>query len=750
MINFPTIRGEQAFYESKKEPPSDISYILERIKTVYSSYFFRPDKKLVESLKNMKAVNLTPLLGHIFKEMVDGENIKDPVKFLDRLASLIPLENLLKNLQEAINVKDAIEKAKELLDKFFNYITDETPRKPENRVHDLVKFSLVPFYKRQKAVNAKNALAKAKNNFSKYISDHITEIKDAVEFSHKLESLVEPKEFLKAVNVVKAEELLNTFFQEIETNKIETIDPFKFLNSLINLVNPDKQQETVNVKDALKVENALEEAKSMFEQAKYYLQMTEGNTSPSIRARIASILNGIIAVIESIITAFGIADFFKPAESNIHADFKSQKIMTLLHLFSTITALLLPILGATTGSLIVGGTLLCISALSIIWRFVKPRTTHLPANAENWTKQIQNGECVAQGRKESINEIADIIKMNRHAILVGPSRVGKSLTAKAFAQAIERGDYPGLKGKVVFRINTADVVDQQASFLGGGNNILNKISSAMGRHRNDIILVLDEIHMACKDNAKIADQLKTFLDVAGAFPHVIGITTEEEYNNHVRNNSAFALRFDKVKIKSTDKDETLRILADTVLRSRSKPLIKDGALEHIYEKSCEDINHLQPEASLKLLKRCINRTEKTQKSPTEKKKVKNSNQIHALRSMAAASRGSVEQESGKNIANLKEERNKLKKSIDVEHKNIDKLFKSKELLDRVTKEIYTSVQKISTFTPNSENEKQLKIFLLLHGFLRKFWEFHIEDSAKKLKINLVIDKELIDKVCEEN
>src|SRR5205085_1295374 len=151
---------------------------------------------------------------------------------------------------------------------------------------------------------------------------------------------------------------------------------------------------------------------------------------------------------------------------------------------------------------------------------IKPKTTHLPANAENWTKQVQNGGFVAQGRKESLDEIANIIKMNRHAILVGPSRVGKSLTAKAFAQAVERGDYPELKGKVVFRINTTDIVGQKASFLGGGNNILNKISAAMGRHRDDIILVLDEIHMACKNNEKIADQLKTFLDEAGEFPHV--------------------------------------------------------------------------------------------------------------------------------------------------------------------------------------------------------------------------------------
>ncbi|MBI3901097.1 MAG: AAA family ATPase, partial [Chlamydiia bacterium] len=384
---------------------------------------------------------------------------------------------------------------------------------------------------------------------------------------------------LKLIDPVELTRVLKYFFMEmVQEDRIT--DPVKFLDRLATVIPLAKMQEAV--KDD--VENALKEAKGMFEEARLYLQMTHGNTSSSIRVHILSVLNGIISVIESIITAFGIGDFFKPAESDLQADFKSQKIMMLLHLFGMITAMILPLLGASTGGLIIGGTLLGIAALSAIWPLIKPRTIHLPANAENWTQYVQKRGFVAQGRKESLDEIANIIKMNRHAILVGPSRVGKSLTAKAFAQAVERGDYPELKGKVVFRINTTDLVGQTASFLGGGNDILNKISAAMGRHRNDIILVLDEIHMACKNNEKLADQLKTFLDEDGEFPHVIGITTEEEYDKHVKDNNAFSLRFDRVDIKNTSQDETLKILGDTLLRNRSKPLMKEGALNQIYAK----------------------------------------------------------------------------------------------------------------------------------------------------------------------
>lgn len=546
---------------------------------------------------------------------------------------------------------------------------------------------------------------------------------------------------LKVVEPIELSKVLKCFFLEIvQEGRIK--NPVKFLDRLTTVIPLVKMQEALKEN----VKNPLKEAKGMFEEAKLYLQMTNENTSASIRVCISSILDGLISVIESVITAFGIGDFFKPAESEIHADFKAKKIMMQLSLFSLLTTMILPILGTVTGKLVIAGTLLGIAALGAIWPFIKPKPTQLPANAENWTKQVQNGSFVAQGRKESLDEIANIIKMNRHVIVVGPSRVGKSLSVKAFALAIERGDYPELRGKVVFRINTTDILGQQSSYLGGGNNILNKISATMGRHRNDIILVFDEFHMVCKNNEKIADQMKTFLDENGEFPHVIGITTEEEYNKHVKENKAFSLRFEKVNIKNTNQDETLKILGETLLRSRSKPLMKEGALNQIYEKSCELEDAPQPAASLKILKRCINKIEKTQILPSEKKIVEVSNKILSLRSQAAASRGR-KKEVIEQISQLENQLNEHQEVLRKEKMEFEKLFKAKDLLDQVTKETYISVLKISASAEtvlNSENKKQLNLFLLLHEFLGRSLEAHIEESAETLGVKAVIDEELID------
>ncbi|MBA3720926.1 MAG: AAA family ATPase [Parachlamydiaceae bacterium] len=544
---------------------------------------------------------------------------------------------------------------------------------------------------------------------------------------------------LKNIEPLQLSQILNClFFESIQQNS--QFDPLRTLDLLSNIIPLDRIQKAI---DGYKEED-LEEIKN---EARYYLDAIANQSSPSLRARLYAILDALVSVIESIITAFGLGDFFKPAESDIHADFKSQKVMMLISLFSMITGMILPVLGAEKGALIIGKALLSIATASIIWPFIKPMVKSLPANAENWSKQIQQGGFVAQGRKESLDEIADILEMGRHPILVGPSRVGKSLAAKALVKAIERGDYPELKGKKVFRINTADIVGNKASFLGGGNDILKKISDAMGRHRKNIILVLDEIHMACKDKAKIADQLKTFLDEGGEFPHVIGITTEEEFK-HVRQNNAFSLRFDRVDIKNTDKEETINILSDTVLKSRFKPLIEKDTLEYIYVRSQENAAAPQPTTAINILKRCINRAGKKQKTSNGKKIIANSNQISSLRSQLAASRGK-NKEVRSNITILQNELVGFRKQSILDQKKMKDLFNSKELLDHMTKESYRSVLKVANIGKKvlvHKDEKQLKYFLLMQEFFNKTLEEHIKLTSKQLDVNIVIDKALVDDV----
>ena len=183
----------------------------------------------------------------------------------------------------------------------------------------------------------------------------------------------------------------------------------------------------------------------------------------------------------------------------------------------------------------------------------------LMTGVNNWTQEVRNGTIVYSGRKESLDEIAAIIKRNRHPILIGPSRTGKSATAKAFAKAIERGDYPELKGMSVFYINTATICNFKEGYTQtGASMVLNHICKQMGRHADKIIIVFDEIHNACKETSNLAEILKPYLDEHGRLPHIIGITTEQEYNTNVKRNVAFSNRFDKVDIKNTEEERNAK------------------------------------------------------------------------------------------------------------------------------------------------------------------------------------------------
>lgn len=519
-------------------------------------------------------------------------------------------------------------------------------------------------------------------------------------------------------------------------------DPLQCLDRVATVVPLDALQEAAG-------SDAWQSAKEMFGEAQIYLNTVDASASTSWSTRFSLLLDALISVVDSIISAFGIATFFKPAESEVHADFKSSKIMMLLHLCNVLVGMVAPFMGNPIAGLIVGGTLLAISALSLIWPYIRPCTTFLPGNADNLTQEVQQYGCVAQGRKASLDAIANIMQMQRHAILVGPSRVGKSLTAKAFAQAVARGDYPELQGKVVFRVNTVDILGQQAYCLESANSVLSAISAKMGRHRDNIILVLDEIHMACKHKSKVADQLKTFLDERGAFPHVIGITTDEEYEQHVRHNHAFSMRFDKVEISNMSKDETLSVLADTLLRSTATPIIREGVLEYIYDKSMEDPEAAQPAAALKLLKQCINKTLQTQQSPLQQRIAALANSVLALQAQAAAGCGR-NRSAAAHITAFESERHELQQQLQQQQQQLGQLFQAKQLLQQVTKDTYATVLKIAAVGQQAlaaQEHKPLKLFLLLHEFLGKALQSRVEAQAAACDVRVVIDAALVDEVA---
>jgi hypothetical protein len=187
---------------------------------------------------------------------------------------------------------------------------------------------------------------------------------------------------VRRLNEIEARELktiLYSFFGQI-LEKDLTGDPIKFLDRLAQLISLKKMQEVVGND----VGSILNQAKGMFREAKFYLQMTQNNRPDNTRLVISIVFNKILSLIDNIIKAFGIGEFFVPPESDLQANFNSEKIMLLLTLFTTITITILPLFGMKSGGLIIGGILLCLAVISLIWPYIKPMPFHLPGSAENW------------------------------------------------------------------------------------------------------------------------------------------------------------------------------------------------------------------------------------------------------------------------------------------------------------------------------------------------------------------------------
>lgn len=537
---------------------------------------------------------------------------------------------------------------------------------------------------------------------------------------------------LRTMKPIDLSHLLQVVFAKMTLAGEE--DAIAVLDRLSQILPYDKLQEAQAV-------DALKEARKMFEQAKVYLRATQGPAPATLQRHFMAVLEALTGVLQAFIMMFGINGFSKVSDNEMLEQHHTYKLLNCLQIMVWLTVAFGNALGAAVKWTIVGLGVF-IAALSLVWSSIKPMPHALPANAENWTREAMTKGCTVEGRRESLDQMAKILTMNRHVMLVGPSRVGKSVTAKAFAAAVAGGEYPALTGKQVFYINTTSLIGQQAHLLGGSSNILNRISEIMGRHRKDIILVLDEVQMACKNHEKIADQLKTFLDEGGEFPHVIGITTDKDYEACVKDNVAFALRFDRVDIASMGRDETLTVLGGEFLRSHPHPIMAPHALEDIYDKSQQIATMPQPAAAVKLLKQCINGTEKTQQSPTEQRMLAVANKIARLRAVAVVTNGSPNEE----IVALEHELALLKVAFSHENEETEKLFHAQDALDKVTAETYATVAKVAGVAERRYDTKMLSRFVLLREYLGPILEHYVREKAQTLGLNVVVDKSLIDAV----
>ncbi|MCX6989634.1 MAG: AAA family ATPase [Chlamydiae bacterium] len=552
------------------------------------------------------------------------------------------------------------------------------------------------------------------------------------------------------LTTTQIEELLT-----IVTEKMSSIDdPEKQIEAFAALVPLEQLQDIVRQKYP-SFQDALTDAKSKIAIAKDFLEKTKGPATPTAYSTASYCFDVMISIIESILSSFGVADFFKPADNAFSGDIKSQKIMSLMYFASFLTTTLVAFFAPPVVAIAVGGGLLTIAVLSLIFPLFKPMPSQLP-EAKNYSRMFRMGELRGvEGRKKTLDEIARTLieskSVKKHPLLVGKSGIGKTKAVEAFVKAVERGDYPELKGKQVFYFSTGNLVNAREMF-SGANNILSRINEVIGRHRENIILVFDEIHEAAKEKAESAsmsEQLKVMLDPGpGKFPYVIAMTTDEEYKKHIK--GAFARRFKPIALESTDIPETVEILHNTLLSESPEVILEKGALEYMAER-VRDVfgsRSKEPADSITVLTKCIQYVAKSQKTPLEER-------VEDLRQRVqgfVTSRTSTgifalpDRELSSQIAEAQRELQALEVNLREEKDQVQKLFTQRDVLLSLQRKVCQIIAKTSL---SARDTKELNFALLCTYFIAPSMEKKLLEKAAELGVGVRIDRALINRVIAE-
>ncbi len=169
------------------------------------------------------------------------------------------------------------------------------------------------------------------------------------------------------------------------------------------------------------------------------------------------------------------------------------------------------------------------------------------------------------GREEEISRMIQILsrKSKNNPVLVGDAGVGKTALALGLAQRVAAGQVPAsLAGMRVLELDLMSVVAGtrfRGDFEERMNNIINDIEED-----GKVILFIDELHTIMGSGSGIDSTLDAANILKPALSrgtlHMVGATTQEEYQKHIEKDAALVRRFAKVTIEEPTVDDAIAIL----------------------------------------------------------------------------------------------------------------------------------------------------------------------------------------------
>ncbi len=164
------------------------------------------------------------------------------------------------------------------------------------------------------------------------------------------------------------------------------------------------------------------------------------------------------------------------------------------------------------------------------------------------------------GRDREIRRVMQVLcrRIKNNPVLIGKPGVGKRTIVEGLAQRIASGDVPTqLKNAAVFALDLGALLsgsEYRGVFEERLKTALEDVREAQGQ----IILFVDEVHTIVRGGNDGSSILKSAL--ASGEIRCIGVTTLDEYRNHIEKDGALERRLQPILVEEPTVDETTSIL----------------------------------------------------------------------------------------------------------------------------------------------------------------------------------------------
>jgi ATP-dependent Clp protease ATP-binding subunit ClpB len=310
------------------------------------------------------------------------------------------------------------------------------------------------------------------------------------------------------------------------------------------------------------------------------------------------------------------------------------------------------------------------------------------------------------GRDEEIRRVIQVLsrRTKNNPVLIGEPGVGKTAIVEGLAQRIVRGDVPeGLKNKRIVGLDMGALV-AGAKYRGEFEERLKAVLKEVTESGGQIVLFIDELHTvvgagAAEGSIDASNMLKPML--ARGELHTIGATTLDEYRKHIEKDAALERRFQPVLVGQPTVEDTISILRG--LRERyeihHKVKVKDAAMVAAAVLSDRYISdRFLPDKAIDLVDEAASKLRmEIDSMPAELDEVRR--RVMQLEIEREALRKETDKASlerlarlEKELANLKEEENRLRAQWEREKAEISGSSNLKEQLEQARLELQGAVR----------------------------------------------------------